>query len=616
MLPFDLGQVCPPPASRVRGEQRKAVMSTENEVPKPPGNNPNNHPQPHVSPATQSPQPGQNHPAAAGNPPGGPGRADSSPPTPPYPALKLPTVEPWPEAVDGKALLDNLVRALNRFVVLPKWAPEALALWILHTYAFLCRDVTTYIGLESPQKRCGKTTLLTVLSELVNRPVVAANISPPAFFRVIAETQPTLLIDEADTFLQGNEELRGILNSGYSRKTAFVVRVANQSVNHDSPANSPTDPPSQLASFSCWCPKVMATIGRFPETLADRCILIRMHRKTNAEDCERLRNLEPTTLRRQCARFALDHASDIASATPTIPTCLNDRAADIWEPLLALADLAGEPWPQLARDAAISFAASAHDNSPIASLFLDLLIPLLRAQDGKIFSRLLVAALNLQTDRPWAELRKGKPITELWLAQHLRPYGIRPQNLWINGEQAKGYLAQDFWDTFRRYIPKPELQAFLAQHQSPTPPPPAAAAEPPPDTRQTAEALPRLGHPPTTPTRQFSANATFSQPHNSPRRPSPFSLTPRFNGVAEHAPAGITALPVFGCILAPRPKQYEQYGSSTGAVRVGPQQSPVFMRVWTAGRLNYPPRPPHPQRRRNSAISHIASGLLGSARTY
>src|SRR5688572_2147539 len=116
--------------------------------------------------------------------------------------LEFPEVEPWMEAVDGAALLDEIRTVLKRFTVLPQWGAEALALWVLHTYAFHLRDVTTYIGISSPEKRCGKTTLLTVLSELANRAVVAANISPPALFRVIAETRPTLLIDEADTFLE------------------------------------------------------------------------------------------------------------------------------------------------------------------------------------------------------------------------------------------------------------------------------------------------------------------------------------------------------------------------------------------------------------------------------
>src|ERR1041385_8808228 len=108
-------------------------------------------------------------------------------------------VEPWPEPVEGRELLGELEGQLKRFVVLGRWVPETLAIWIVHTYAFQLRNVATYIGVESPEKRCGKTTLLTVLSELVNRPVVASNISSPAFFRVIEETRPTLLIDEADT---------------------------------------------------------------------------------------------------------------------------------------------------------------------------------------------------------------------------------------------------------------------------------------------------------------------------------------------------------------------------------------------------------------------------------
>jgi hypothetical protein len=111
------------------------------------------------------------------------------------------------ENCNGQLLLDELESLFNRFVVLPEWAPETLALWVLHTYAFELRDVSTYLGIESPEKRCGKTTLLGVLSKLANRPVAAANISSSAFFRVIEEMRPTLLIDEADTFLRNNDEL-------------------------------------------------------------------------------------------------------------------------------------------------------------------------------------------------------------------------------------------------------------------------------------------------------------------------------------------------------------------------------------------------------------------------
>src|SRR5262249_32950756 len=116
---------------------------------------------------------------------------------------------------------------------------------------------------------------------------------------------------------------------------------------------------SALAKFSCWCPKAISRIGRLPETLADRCIVIRMQRKTSRECCERLRKLEPSTLKEGCERFVGERAEEIAAAAPEIPPSLNDRAADIWEPLLIIADLAGGEWPGLARQAAIHLSATA-----------------------------------------------------------------------------------------------------------------------------------------------------------------------------------------------------------------------------------------------------------------
>ena len=250
--------------------------------------------------------------------------------------LHFPTVDPWPSPVAGHILLNALVQILRRFVVLPKCAAETLALWILHTFAFYLRDVTTYIGIESPEKRCGKTTLLGLLNELANRAVASSNISPPAFFRVIEDLSPTLLIDEVDTFLAGNDQLKGILNAGYNRRTAFVLRAAPTPASNGETDAETSAAPGAVKRYSCWCPKVLAKIGRFPDTLADRCIVIRMQRKTSEEQCDRSRELDPTPLKQQCLRFVSDHAAEIASARPQIPPALNDRAADIWEPLLAL----------------------------------------------------------------------------------------------------------------------------------------------------------------------------------------------------------------------------------------------------------------------------------------
>jgi len=165
---------------------------------------------------------------------------------------------------------------------------------------------------------------------------------------------------------------------------------------------------------------------------------------------------------------------------------LNDRAADIWEPLLAFADLAGGPWPELARQAAVHLSAGTQDASPIGALLLDIFLLFAMTagpdknpdgqqsasrpspQPERMFTRDLLAGLNYRRDRPWAETFKGKDLTELWLASQLRPFGIKPRTLWIDGAQAKGYFREDFLDVFRRYISKSELEALKADWQ-PTP---------------------------------------------------------------------------------------------------------------------------------------------------
>jgi putative DNA primase/helicase len=394
------------------------------------------------------------------------------------------------ENVNGAALLNELESLLTRFVILPTHAAETLALWILHTYAFELRDVSTYLGIESPEKRCGKTTLLSVLSRLANRPVAAANISPSAFFRVIEEMRPTLLIDEADTFLRGNDELRGILNAGYTRDTAYVVRVTQADVNSGAEKQvgtrstaSPYSPKvtdavervptvhSKLLRFSCWCPKVMAAIGRLPDTLADRCIVIRMERKTIHEDCERLRKFEASNLRERCAQFVSENRAAIASAEPEIPESLHDRAADIWEPLFILADLAGGEWPRKAREAAEGVATGAQGRSPIGAFLIDIYFAMGAAKTDRISSRDLVTWLNGFTDRPWHDLPglrivdcgQRKEVTELWLAQQLRPYGIRPKTIRIGDKLKKGYTEADLLDPFKRYVPRSEWEAFKAE---------------------------------------------------------------------------------------------------------------------------------------------------------
>ena len=195
--------------------------------------------------------------------------------------------------VDGAALLDEIRNTYTRFVVLPPGAADALALWTLHTFAIEAADITPYLILTSPQKRSGKSTTLTVASALSYKALTTNNISPAALFRTIEACAPTLFIDECDTFARENDELRGILNSGHTRQTAFVIRTVGEN--------------PEARRFCTWGPKMLCGIGTLPDTIRDRAVVLKMQRRTASEQVEKWREQSTdqlTDMRRKCLRWA------------------------------------------------------------------------------------------------------------------------------------------------------------------------------------------------------------------------------------------------------------------------------------------------------------------------
>src|SRR5262249_60573386 len=160
----------------------------------------------------------------------------------------------------GAKLPDALSAGLRLHVVMSKEAADATALWAVHTYLMDVLNTSPKLATASPEKGCGKTTLLDVLGILTRCPLPTANATPAAIFRAIEIARPTLLIDEADTFLKDKSDLRGILNSGHRRNSAYVVRAV--------PIGDGYEP----RMFSTWAAVGFAMIGRAPETLEDRSI--------------------------------------------------------------------------------------------------------------------------------------------------------------------------------------------------------------------------------------------------------------------------------------------------------------------------------------------------------
>ena len=173
-------------------------------------------------------------------------------------AVSFEAPEPWPEPVDGAALLQEMVATFGRFLTLPPMTADALALWVMHAHCHQAADVSPILALTSPEKRCGKTRTLTLLGRLVPKPLTTANITTAAVFRSVEKWRPTLLIDEGDSFLGDNEDLRGVLNSGHSQATAYVIRTVGED--------------HEPRRFGTWAPKAIALIGSLPATLADRSI--------------------------------------------------------------------------------------------------------------------------------------------------------------------------------------------------------------------------------------------------------------------------------------------------------------------------------------------------------
>jgi len=351
--------------------------------------------------------------------------------------------EPWECPVDGAELLDNILVTFEKYIVLPALAPIMLALWVLHTFVLDAADVSPILFVSSPLPRCGKTGLLEVLQALTYRPLPAANITPAAVFRTIQRYHPTLLIDEADTFLRDNEELRGVINSGHRKPSAVIIRTVGDD--------------HEPKTFSTWCPKVIAAIGSVPVTIEDRSIKVAMRRKTKADRVERLRfgilTTETASLPRKAARWAVDNMPTLAYIDPPIPVGLHDRAADNWRPLLTIADLVGGTWPNRARSAALALSPTERDEQSAAIQLLEDIRRIFADQNAaKLFSETIVTELAKLEDRPWPEWKHGKPLSKTQLARLLNSFDIIPKSVRIEGHVAKGYDSDQFTDAFDRYL--------------------------------------------------------------------------------------------------------------------------------------------------------------------
>lgn len=366
-------------------------------------------------------------------------------------------VEPWAEPVNGSALLAEIEASILRFCVLPDHSAPLMAAWVLHAWTHDAADISPLLAFVSPEKRCGKSTALSIIGALTPKAMHAVNITSAVLFRVVERYCPTVLVDEADTFLAENEELRGILNGGHNRLTAFVWRTVGDD--------------HEPRRFKVWAPKCIAMIGKLPDTLEDRALVVPLRRKQPGERVERFRADRMAAflpLRRKAARWTADNLMRLREMDPEVPEALHDRAQDNARAICAIADLVGGIWPDRVRAALVGLAGQSDDEPQSAGVLLlrDIAEILDRRKGDRIGSADLCSELCGLEEGPWAEWRRGQPITTRGVAKLLKPFGIKP------GRDRTGsfYALREFADALNRYLPMaPENSATSATSATPAP---------------------------------------------------------------------------------------------------------------------------------------------------
>lgn len=351
--------------------------------------------------------------------------------------------------LNADQLMEDLIAFIKNYVVLSDHSAMASALWIVHTWCYQCFDRTPLLLINAPERECGKTQLLKLVKLFAYSPLETANITTASLFRIIGEYQPTLLIDEADTFMKGREEMSGIINHGYD-KGGYVLRLEPD----------PKTGAHQCRMFPVFAPKALAGIALErhlqPATMS-RGIQVLMRRKTKDDVVQRLRHVDPeavTHIRSRILRFVRDNIAVLTSTKMELPEQLGDRQQDCWEPLLTIAYIFGAAWRDKAVEAALKICAETDPPKTSSNQLLEDIREVLQGHQGlHIASAQLLELLCGHPDMDWCRYNHGQALTARQLAKFLASYEIKPKTVRLGASHTpKGYEIRQFQQAFDRYL--------------------------------------------------------------------------------------------------------------------------------------------------------------------
>ncbi|MGP5241155.1 DUF3631 domain-containing protein [Corynebacterium flavescens] len=376
-------------------------------------------------------------------------------------------------------ILDGLEALYTKYVVFPNehCAPTA-ALWVAHTWRVNDGYASPRLVFQSATPASGKTRGLEVTAHVSFNARMTISSSTAALFRRIGsahhngQTPPTICFDETDAVFGGGrpseqtEQLRGLMNSGYKRG-ATVDRCEGDASE------------MKVIEWPVFAPLAMAGLsGNLPDTITTRAIVIEMKKRTSKERVqpyrERSVKAEVEPLIRGLAQWAQDDACSLAGVYPNMPKGVEDRPAEVWEPLIAIADQAGGQWPKRAREACSAFVFKPRGGTPPMGIELLSDIRKVMGHGGdaeyrtvdRIRTTELLEKLRALSESPWGELDAGHGLSPRKLSRLLDAYDVRPITFRDSlSSTAKGYQVAsndrqaglaDAWD---RYLSQPEPTA-------------------------------------------------------------------------------------------------------------------------------------------------------------
>jgi putative DNA primase/helicase len=305
---------------------------------------------------------------------------------------------------------------------------------------------------------------MDVLEQLAAKAFLLSSASGASLYRFIEKERPTLLLDEYDTYMKGNEVIRGLINAGHKYNGKALKCVGDD---HDA------------KKFECYCPVAMAGIGTrvLNATILSRSHVIKMKpakafevsREFDLDDTETSNSLK--MIQSKYARWALDNKDKLKTAKPNPHGSLRNRKKDNWKAFYAIADLAGQKWIDLANN---TVEATWQSRSlTFKEILLADIQDIFESHDLEQFSSIeLTKKLNALEFRPYAEMNEGNGFTQNGIANILKGYDIKPKQIdfYIDGErkQLRGYKKEWFADAWDRHLTSVNIIPFPAETSAQT----------------------------------------------------------------------------------------------------------------------------------------------------